>query len=118
MLKKKNTNWWVSCLLPFAMVGVVFFPRFSQARQENNQYMLRRGDSGAGGVDEDPSNSDPPTLTNCLLSAVSSDDCGSELAGCIWCAEPIYGLCVTPTAANKMKFMPFFTCDVDNVVVS
>mmetsp|Transcript_34150 Transcript_34150/g.62806 ORF Transcript_34150/g.62806 Transcript_34150/m.62806 type:complete len:113 (-) Transcript_34150:348-686(-) len=112
MLKKKITNWWISCLLPFVIVGVVSFPRFSQARQEINQYMLRRGDLGAGGVDEDP------TLTNCLLSAVSSDDCGSEVAGCIWCAEPIYGLCVTPTAANKMKFMPFFTCDVDNVVVS
>ena len=53
-----------------------------------------------------------PKLTECLLSAVSSNDCGTALAGCIWCKEPIAGLCVTETAAEKMNIMPFFTCSV------
>ncbi len=56
-----------------------------------------------------------PTLTNCLLSAVNSNDCGTIIAGCIWCAEPIYGLCVSETAAIKMKVMPFFKCDLGDV---
>ncbi|KAL3761070.1 hypothetical protein ACHAWU_005207 [Discostella pseudostelligera] len=55
-----------------------------------------------------------PTLSDCLLSAVNSNDCGTIVAGCIWCAEPIYGLCVTKTAAEKMKVMPFFKCNLSD----
>jgi hypothetical protein len=55
---------------------------------------------------------DPPTLTQCLLSAVNVNDCGSIVSGCHWCAEPIYGLCVTETAAEKMKILPFFKCNL------
>jgi hypothetical protein len=54
----------------------------------------------------------PPTLTQCLLSAVNVNDCGSIVSGCHWCAEPIYGLCVTETAAEKMKILPFFKCNL------
>lgn len=74
--------------------------------------MLRRRGLKVGDITDGPSDADPPTVTSCLLSAVSADDCGTVLEGCVWCAEPIYGLCVTPSAASKMKFMPFFTCDV------
>ena len=56
-----------------------------------------------------------PTLTNCLLSAVNPNDCGTKVAGCIWCAEPIYGLCVSETAAKKLKVIPFFNCALRNV---
>jgi hypothetical protein len=58
-----------------------------------------------------------PKLSECLLSAVSDDDCGKAVEGCVWCAEPIYGLCLTPVLAQKVRWMPFFTCtfpdDVD-----
>jgi hypothetical protein len=60
----------------------------------------------------DNTNSNPPTLTQCLLSAVNVNDCGSIVSGCHWCAEPIYGLCVTETAAEKMKILPFFKCNL------
>ncbi|KAL3766991.1 hypothetical protein ACHAWO_004965 [Cyclotella atomus] len=61
---------------------------------------------------ESPSLADDPSpkLSECLLSAVSDDDCGTVLEGCIWCAEPIYGLCLTESAAKKVKWMPFLTC--------
>ena len=36
-------------------------------------------------------------------------DCGVAVEGCIWCAEPVYGLCVTESAAKRMNIMPFFT---------
>jgi len=62
-------------------------------------------------VDKDtssPSNS----IADCLLSASTSMDCGVAVEGCIWCAEPVYGLCVTEAAAKRMNIMPFLTCDV------
>lgn len=71
-------------------------------------------------MDDEPSNNNAPdngttnqpSLTQCLLSAVTGNDCGSIVPGCHWCAEPIYGLCVTESAAEKMKLMPFFKCNV------
>ena len=70
------------------------------------------GIAGSGDDDEDDGGGVPaaPKLTDCLLSAVSSEDCGSVVPGCVWCAEPIYGLCVTENAASKMRMMPFFKC--------
>ena len=62
----------------------------------------------------DNATTNPPSLTQCLLSAVNGNDCGSIVPGCHWCAEPIYGLCVTEAAAEKMKIMPFFKCNVDD----
>ena len=55
---------------------------------------------------------DSPKLADCLLSAVSGDDCGTVVAGCIWCKEPVYGLCLTESAAEKVRWMPFFKCDL------
>ena len=64
--------------------------------------------------DQDTLSDDTPQLNDCLMSAVNSDDCGTVVAGCIWCAEPAYGLCVTPHAANRMGWMPFFTCNLED----
>jgi hypothetical protein len=55
---------------------------------------------------------DSPKLTDCLLSAVSGDDCGTVVAGCIWCKEPVYGLCLTESAAERVRWMPFFKCNL------
>ena len=61
-------------------------------------------------VDKDTSSSSP-SLSDCLLSASTSTDCGVAVEGCTWCAEPVYGLCVTEAAAKRMN-VPFLTCDV------
>jgi len=75
------------------------------------------GIAGSGDDDEDDGGGVPaaPKLTDCLLSAVSSEDCGSVVPGCVWCAEPIYGLCVTENAASKMRMMPFFKCGAERL---
>ena len=104
------TNWRVACLLLF--LAITSFPQFSRAHQENNEYLLRRRDLDAG-VNDDPSGNDPPKITDCLLSASSSADCGSVVGECVWCAEPVYGLCVTETAARRMNIMPFFSCSME-----
>ena len=55
---------------------------------------------------------EPPSIYDCLQAAVTGDDCRAAFDGqCVWCAEPIYGLCVTPTIADKIGMLPFFTCD-------
>ncbi|KAL3798719.1 hypothetical protein HJC23_004470 [Cyclotella cryptica] len=63
-------------------------------------------------VSHDISEEEPPKLTDCLLSAVSGDDCGTVVAGCIWCKEPVYGLCLTESAAERVRWMPFFKCNL------
>mmetsp|Transcript_11906 Transcript_11906/g.18285 ORF Transcript_11906/g.18285 Transcript_11906/m.18285 type:complete len:121 (+) Transcript_11906:94-456(+) len=50
-----------------------------------------------------------PQLSDCLYSASSSEDC-SKKEGCVWCKEPLYGLCLTKELAKKMSFLPFLTC--------
>mmetsp|Transcript_21771 Transcript_21771/g.35896 ORF Transcript_21771/g.35896 Transcript_21771/m.35896 type:complete len:125 (+) Transcript_21771:53-427(+) len=50
-----------------------------------------------------------PPVSDCLHSASSSEDC-SRKEGCIWCQEPLYGLCLTKELAKKINFLPFFTC--------
>lgn len=95
-------------LLPLAAITAL--PCTSLARE----HTALRGGSGV----EDDENSgghggQNPKLTDCLLSASDSDGCGTVVAGCVWCAEPVYGLCVTRTAAERMKVMPFFTCSLD-----
>ena len=52
---------------------------------------------------------DSPQLSDCLYSAVTSEDCAKK-EGCVWCKEPVYGLCVTKDLADKMNSLPFFTC--------
>lgn len=51
-------------------------------------------------------------LWECLTTGVDSASCTDATKGsCIWCAEPVYGLCVTPEVASKLNYLPFFTCD-------
>ena len=76
---------WAARLLPFACCVVL----------------------GFAGPDDGPS-----TLTDCLLTASDAAGC-AEVAGCIWCKEPLSGLCVTEAAARRMNALPFFDCGVD-----
>jgi hypothetical protein len=49
---------------------------------------------------------------DCLLTGTDSTSCTDATKGaCIWCAEPVYGLCVTPEIAAKLGYLPFFDCD-------
>mmetsp|Transcript_5657 Transcript_5657/g.8188 ORF Transcript_5657/g.8188 Transcript_5657/m.8188 type:complete len:107 (-) Transcript_5657:1146-1466(-) len=57
-------------------------------------------------------NKDSPSLWDCLLEGSDGPSCAANSqGGCVWCAEPIYGLCVTPSAAKKIGIMPFFNCE-------
>jgi hypothetical protein len=119
-------------LLPPALPVVVVArgPRPSRdARADAPAGRLRGPHARGAGADrsgDDEENDDgggvvaaaPPKLADCLLSAASSDDCGSVVPGCVWCAEPIYGLCVTESAASKMRMMPFFECGAEERLVS
>ena len=123
-----------------ALLAIIAAPRLSDASQVRTEGCLRGGHVNVNGsddnslatlllpssptsstvipgdnaVDSDPSPSTKniPKLTDCLLSAVNANDCGTIVPGCHWCAEPIYGLCVTETAARKMQMMPFFKCNL------
>ena len=81
----------------------VLFPQFPLAKSHNGDVV------DVAGVNVPSSNS--PKLTDCLFSASNATDCGSVVAGCKWCAEPVYGLCVTETVSERISWMPFFTCD-------
>ena len=51
-------------------------------------------------------------LWECLMTGVDSASCTDATKGsCIWCAEPVLGLCVTPQVASELNYLPFFTCD-------
>lgn len=51
-------------------------------------------------------------MWDCLLTGTDSATCTDASQGsCIWCAEPVYGLCVTPDVAAKLRYLPFFYCD-------
>jgi len=59
-----------------------------------------------------PAVDNAPSIYDCLQAASGSDECHAAFGGkCVWCAEPIYGLCVTPSVASKLANLPFFTCD-------
>jgi len=118
------TNLFTDCAFLFLLQFLAgALPQPSYADQQGSQPLLRRrGGSfssvASGRLVEASSLDDSPEMTDCLLSAVNVDDCGSEVAGCIWCAEPVYGLCVTPTAAKRMNVMPFFTCSLGDESIS
>ena len=46
----------------------------------------------------------------CLMAGSEQISCENNRS-CVWCAEPIFGLCVTPGLASKMKHLPIFRCD-------
>ena len=51
-------------------------------------------------------------IWDCLLAASDGPTCRDYDDGaCVWCAEPIYGLCVTPQVADRIGALPFFNCD-------
>lgn len=53
-----------------------------------------------------------PSIYDCLQAASGEDECKTTWGGqCVWCAEPVFGLCVTPTVANRIGKLPFFSCD-------
>ena len=56
------------------------------------------------------SDTSSPTLTECLYSATTSEECNKK-EGCVWCSEPVSGLCLTQEWAKKMSFLPFLKCD-------
>lgn len=57
-----------------------------------------------------------PQLSDCLYSASSSEECAKK-EGCVWCKEPVYGLCLTEELAEKMSFLPFLTCSNATLVI-
>jgi hypothetical protein len=68
---------------------------------------LRRGELNQSVLITDAEVS--PHLSECLYSASSSEDCNKK-EGCVWCKEPVYGLCLTKELAKKISFLPFVTC--------
>lgn len=55
---------------------------------------------------------DDDDLWSCLMNGTDSAFCTEASQGdCIWCAEPLYGLCVTPKVASKIRYIPYFNCD-------
>jgi hypothetical protein len=53
----------------------------------------------------------------CLMAGSDKASCEQQKqpTTCVWCAEPVFGLCVPPNAAAKMNYLPFFKCDMNNV---
>lgn len=50
-------------------------------------------------------------IWDCLVSGTDSSSCAANSEGsCIWCAEPVFGLCVTPRVADKIGNLPYFSC--------
>jgi hypothetical protein len=47
----------------------------------------------------------------CLMAGSDKASCEQDTT-CVWCAEPVFGLCVPPNAASQMKYLPFFKCDI------
>lgn len=53
-----------------------------------------------------------PSIYDCLQAASGREECHDSFDGaCVWCAEPVYGLCVTSSVASKLGNLPFFKCD-------
>ena len=53
-------------------------------------------------------------LSDCILQDERS--CRENESGdCVWCAEPVAGMCVTSSIAQKIGNLPFFDCD-DNLI--
>lgn len=51
-------------------------------------------------------------LWDCLMSGSDGPSCRQNSNNtCVWCKEPIAGLCVTPSTADKIGNLPMFDCD-------
>ena len=52
------------------------------------------------------------SLWDCLMEGNDKESCDKNSNGaCIFCAEPVYGICVTPSVAEKLNRYPMFNCD-------
>lgn len=52
------------------------------------------------------------SLWGCLMEGNDKESCKKNSnGGCIFCAEPVYGICVTPSVAEKLNRYPMFNCD-------
>jgi hypothetical protein len=75
----------------------------------------QQGLAATTGFLRDNNNKDAPSIYDCLQAASGGDECRAAFDGqCVWCAEPIYGLCVTPSVAHMIGALPFFKCDPHN----
>ena len=75
-----------------------------------------RGGEATFEVNEDQESKNPPSIYDCLQAASGEDECSAACDGqCVWCAEPVFGLCVTPGVAAKIGNLPFFKCDMHRV---
>lgn len=60
-------------------------------------------------------NSINKSLTDCLLSGSNEKECKiNSNSTCVWCAEPVAGLCVTPKVARSIGKLPIFKCKNGN----
>lgn len=51
-------------------------------------------------------------LWDCLMAGSDGPSCRQNSNNtCVWCAEPVFGLCVTPATADKIGTLPMFDCD-------
>lgn len=88
-----------------AIVSSSSFLGFSEITSYND--VNRKSKSQSRRTNSDTSS---PTLTECLSSATTSEECNKK-EGCVWCSEPVSRLCLTQEWAKKMSFLPFLKCD-------
>jgi hypothetical protein len=56
---------------------------------------------------------DDSSLWDCLMDGYDKESCKANSNGdCVFCAEPAYGLCVTPNVAEQLSRYPIFDCDL------
>ena len=56
------------------------------------------------------------SLWDCLMDGYDKESCKANSNGdCVFCAEPAYGLCVTPGVAEKLSQYPIFDCDLESI---
>eukprot|EP00594_Rhizosolenia_setigera_P013939 CAMPEP_0178960228 /NCGR_PEP_ID=MMETSP0789-20121207/12837_1 /TAXON_ID=3005 /ORGANISM="Rhizosolenia setigera, Strain CCMP 1694" /LENGTH=246 /DNA_ID=CAMNT_0020643533 /DNA_START=56 /DNA_END=796 /DNA_ORIENTATION=- len=69
-------------------------------------------DSNESKQEQEGNDKSNPLLEDCLMSGVTEKTCGSGFleSACVWCSEPVLGLCVTPPVSMSIGRMPIFNC--------
>ena len=98
--------WRVTHLMIFSVMifSVMIFSARARGQSQSRRTSKLRRSHGLV-TDSD----DSPTLSECLYSASSCEECDVK-EGCVWCAEPFSGLCLTQEWAKEMSFLPFLKC--------